>query len=271
MNSPNGPSGVRWRGRISHSEHELGVRRHQHVGGAALHELERLTEEPTHDAALVLVDRADREGAERDCRMDADHERQRQGFVARLGDPLELPQVLARRQVNRRRVAALDLQPVVGAVPDLARRVFRERDRRRDVRPGVALVMDDLGQVVEVDLIALEDHLVHGAARHDLRDERFLHRPQVGRLRRLGRRVHRGGQTRAAGVQIGQDGEPRALDVLEEDDGPALALTLELDDERRDLETRVDRLRHDLEIAGLAPLDEIEIAAEVLRHRRLGY
>jgi hypothetical protein len=252
-------------------EHELGVGRHQYLGGAALHQLERLAEEPAHDPALVLVDRADRERAERDRRMHADHQRERQGLVARLGDPLELPQVLAGRQMDRCRVAALDLEPVVGAIPDLARGVLREGDRRGEVGPGVALVVDDLRQVVEVDALALEDDFVHRAARHDLRDERVFHRAQIRRLGRLGGRVHGGGEAGPAGVEVGEHRELRALDVLEEQDGPALSLALELHDERGDLEARVDGLRDDLEVAGLAPLDEIEIAPEVLRHRRLGY
>src|SRR5262245_66411946 len=102
--------------------------------------------------------------------MYADHQRQRQGLVPRLRDPLELPEVLAGRQVDRRRVAALDLQAVVGAVPDLARGILGERDRGRDVGSGVALAMADLGQGVEVWLIALEDDHVHRGAREDTRD-----------------------------------------------------------------------------------------------------
>ena len=101
-------------------EHHLGVSRYEHVGGLALHQLERLAQEPAHDPALVLVDRPDGERPEGDRRVDADHQRERQRLVPRLGDPLKLPQVLAGGQVDRGRVAPLDLQPVVGAVPDLA-------------------------------------------------------------------------------------------------------------------------------------------------------
>ena len=81
-------------------EHHLGVRGHQHVGRLALHQLERLAEQRAHDAALVLVDRADGQRAQRDGGMDADHERQLQRLAAPLGDLVELPEVLAERQVD---------------------------------------------------------------------------------------------------------------------------------------------------------------------------
>ena len=67
-------------------EHQLGVGRHQHVGGLALHELERLAEQGAHDGALVLVDGADGQGAQRDGRVHADGEGHRQRLAARLGD-----------------------------------------------------------------------------------------------------------------------------------------------------------------------------------------
>ena len=76
-------------------------------------------------------DITDRQRAERDGRVHADGEGHRQRLTARLGDLVKLPEVLAEREVDRRGVAALEHEPVVGAVPDLARRVFREGDRRR--------------------------------------------------------------------------------------------------------------------------------------------
>src|SRR5712692_6000803 len=79
VNSPNGPSGVR---------------AHEDVRGLALHELERLAEEAAHDRALVLVDRADGERAERDGRMHADGEADGQRFAARLRETLVLPEML---------------------------------------------------------------------------------------------------------------------------------------------------------------------------------
>ena len=67
-------------------------------------------------------------------------------------------------------------------------------------------------------------------------------------------------------MEIGEDRKLGAGDVLEEQDRPALRLALELDDKRGDLVARVDGLRHDLEVSRLAPLDEVEIAPEILRH-----
>src|SRR3989449_3779680 len=111
-------------------EHHLGVRRDEDVRRLAADQLERLPQEPAHDGPLVLVDRADGESAEGDRGVDADHERHGQRLAARLGDPVELPEVLSRRQMDRRRVAPLDLQSVVGAVPDVGGRGLREGDRK---------------------------------------------------------------------------------------------------------------------------------------------
>ena len=66
--------------------HHLGVGGHQHVGGLALDQLERLAEQGAHDRALVLVDGADGERAQRDGRVHADGEGHRQRLAARLGD-----------------------------------------------------------------------------------------------------------------------------------------------------------------------------------------
>ena len=247
-------------------QHHLGVRGHQHVGGLALDQLERLAEQPAHDRALVLVDRADGERAERDGRVHADHEPELQRLAALLGDLLELPEVLAEREVDRRRVAALDHEPVVRAIPGLRGGVLRERDGGGDVRPCVALMVHDLRQRVEVHLRALQHDLVHGRGSHHARRDRLLHRAQVGLEHRVGRAVERRGQPRAARVDVGQHGEPGALDVLEEQHRALPTLLLELHDQGSDLVRRVDGARDYLELVRLAPLDGVQIAAEILAH-----
>ena len=118
---------------------------------------------------------------ERDRRVHADGERHGQGLAARLGDLLELPEVLAEREVDRGRVAALDHQAVVRAVPRLARGILGEGDRRGQVRARVALVVDDLRQVVEVQAVAGQDDLLHGPVATDARRDRLVHRAQVRR------------------------------------------------------------------------------------------
>ena len=120
MNSPKGPSArALVRQDLALDDH-LRVGGNQHVGGLALDELERLAEQPAHDRALVLVDGADGETAQRDGRMHADGERHRQRLALRFGGALKLPEMLAEREVDRSRVAALDHEPVVGAVPGVA-------------------------------------------------------------------------------------------------------------------------------------------------------
>ena len=247
-------------------DHHLGVRGHEHVGGLALDELERLAEEAAHDRPLVLVDGADGERAERDGGMHAEGEGHGQGLAARLGDLVELPEVLAEGQVDRRGVAPLDHEAVVGAVPRLARGVLGEGDGRGEVRPRVALVVDDLRQVVQVHAVAGQDHVLHGARGHHAGRDRLVHRAQVGAEHLLRRRAHRHGQPRAARVQVGDDGEAAAAHALEDDDGAPAALALELHDERGDLVGGVHLLRDDDELVGLVALDAVEIAPEVLPH-----
>src|SRR5262249_4641289 len=82
----------------------------------------------------------------------------------------------------------------------------------------------------------------------------------------LRRRPHRERKPRAARVQIGEDGKRRALHLLEEEHGPPPCLLLELDDERCDLVGRVYLLRDDGELLALLPLDQIQVASEVLSH-----
>jgi len=247
-------------------DHHLSVRGDQHVGRLALHQFERLAEEPAHDRALVLVDRADRETAERDGGMTADRERHGQRLVARLREALILPEVLAERQVDRRRIAALDHQPVVGAVPHLLRRVLRERDGGGEVGARVTLVVEDLRQRVEIDLVALEDDFLHRPGRHDARRDRLLHRLAISLQHPVGRGADRGGETRAARVEVRDDRELRSLHVFEDQDRAALQLALELHDERGDLVGGVDFLLQDLDVVRLRALDLLEEAPQVLGH-----
>src|SRR5215468_940770 len=92
-----------------------------------------------------------------------------------LRDALELPEVLAQRQMNRRRVAPLDHEAVVGAVPVLARRVLGEGDGRGEVRARIPFVVEDLGQIVKIDPLAGEDHVLAGPALHEARGYRLVH------------------------------------------------------------------------------------------------
>jgi hypothetical protein len=144
--------------------------------------------------ALVLVDRADGQGSQRDGRVHADGEGHRQRLAPGLGDLGELPQVLAERQMDGRGVAPLEHQAVVGAVPGLAGRILGERDGGGHVRAGVALVVNDLRQRAEIDVLAAAHDFLHRAGGHDPRRDRALHGAQVGRQHGLGGRADGGGQ-----------------------------------------------------------------------------
>ena len=240
-------------------EHHLGVRGHQHVGGATADELQRLAEQPAHDRALVLVDGADGQRAEGDRRVHPDHQGERQHLAALLGDPLELPQVLAERQVDRRRVASLDHQPVVRAVPRLRCRIPRERDCGGDVGARVALVMHDLRQRVEIDVRARQHDLLRRRGVDDAGRYGLVHRLEVRRQHRVGGAVQREREPRATRVDVGEHGKLRALDVLEEEDRPPAPLLFELHDERGDLVRRVDGPRDHVQLVRLAPLHGVQI------------
>src|SRR5262245_34350173 len=86
----------------------LRVRRHKNVGGFALDELERLTEQPTHNRTLVFVDGSDRETTESDGGMNADGESDRQWLSVRFCDALKLPEVLGQSEMNRGGIAPLN-------------------------------------------------------------------------------------------------------------------------------------------------------------------
>jgi hypothetical protein len=238
----------------------------QHVGGLALHQLEGLAEQGAHDRALVLVDGADGQRAQRDGRVHADGERHRQRLAARLGDLVELPQVLAEGEMDRGPVAPLDHQAVVGAVPGSGRRVLGEGDGGGHVGAGVPLVVDDLGQRAQVHVVAALHDLLHGAGGDHAGRQRPLHRAQIGLLHTVGGGVDGRGQAAAAGVQVGEDGPRGALDVLEEEHRPPAPLLLELGDERGDLVDRVHGLGHDLEVRRAGPLDEVQETPKILRH-----
>ena len=193
--------------------------------------------------------------------MHADRERDGQRLAARLGEPLELPEVLAEREVDRRGVAALDHEPVVGAVPRLRGRVLGERDRGRDDRRrrrprggGSAAAR------TRSTSSPREDDFLHGARGHDARRDRLLHRAQVRLQRRVGRGADR--QRRAAprlACRLVSTGNVRALHVLEDAaPGRRFELALQLHDEGGDLVGGVDLLLHDDHIVGLHALDGVE-------------
>jgi hypothetical protein len=268
VNSPNGPSEVRSLGKDLRLDHQLRVRRHQHVRGPAAHQLQRLPQQRAHHRAFVLVDRAEREGAQRDRGVDADGERDRQRLVARLGDPVELPQVLAGRQVDRGGVTALDHQAVVGAVPGVGDGVFRERDRRRQVRAGVTRVMDDLGQRAEVQRRPSSTTSWAGP----------FATTRGGSLSSIARRyvgsVASGAQPIAAAsrerlaCRLVRHGERAALHLLEQQHRAPLALALELHDQRGDLVGGIDFARDYDVVVGLLLFDLLQEAAKVLGHSR---
>ena len=244
----------------------LRLGRDQHVGGLAADQLQRLIEQPAHDAALVLVDRADGEAAERDRRMDADREGDGQRLAARFGDLVILPEMLAERQVDRGGVLARNHQPVVGAVPHLAVGVLGERDRRGDVGPAVALVVLQLGQAREVDVGALEHHVLARPGIDLARRDRFLHRLEVLLQHPAGRRVHRHGEPRPAGVEVGEHRVVAAPDVLEQENRAALRLLLDLDHRGGHLVAGVHLAGNGDELVGPFGAHAFEKRGEILSH-----
>ena len=244
----------------------LGLGGDQHVGGLAAHQLQRLVQQPAHDPALVLVDRADGEAAERDRRMHADGEGDGQRFAARFGDLVIFPEMLAEREVNRGRVPAGDHQPVIGAVPHVAVGVPGERDRRGDIGPAVALVVFELGQPGEIDVGPLEHHVLAGPGIDLARRHGLVHRLEVFPQHLAGRRVHRHRETRPAGVEIGEHGVVAAPHVLEQEDRAAPGLLLDLDHRRRHLVAGVHLAGNGYELVRPLRAHAFEIGGEVLSH-----
>ncbi len=168
--------------------------------------------------------------------------------------------------MNRSRVAALDHEPVVGAVPGVAARIFGERNSRRDVGTGVFLVVQNLRQLVKIDLVAGQDHLFHRSFGDELWRDRFFHGAEIGALHLLGLGMDRRRQSRASGMKVGQHGKLRAFDFFEKDNRPPLGFLLELHSDRGDLECRIDFAGDSQKVFRVILFDQIEIATQVLRH-----
>ena len=137
------------------------------------------------------------------------------------------------------RVAPLDHQAVVGAVPVLARGVLGEGDGGGDVRARVPLVMEDLGQVVEIDALPGEDHVLAGAGLHDLRRDRLVHGPEIRREHLDGAAPMARARRERLAWRLVSTGNfvPRIRSQIEH--GPPPRFALELDHERGQLVGRI--------------------------------
>jgi len=130
-------------------------------------------------------------------------------------------------------------------------------------------VVKDLRQIVEVDLVASDHHVLARPASYDLRRDGLVHGAQVRREHLVGGGTHREGQAGAARVEVGQHRELRALHALADEHRAPARLALELDHQRGQLVRGVDLLRDHDDLLGPAALDQVEVRGKVLSHRSL--
>src|SRR5215468_7867018 len=149
---------------------------------------------------------------------------------------------------------------------DLPQILHHEGDGGGEVRARVPFVVEDLRQIVKINPLAGEDHVLAGPALHEARGDRLVHGAEI-RRQHVGRRgAHGEGEARSARVEIGQHGEFRAAHPLADHHGTPARFALELDHEGGELVGRIDlsRDRHDL--LGLGPLHLVEELREALGH-----
>jgi hypothetical protein len=237
-------------------EHDLRVRRHLEVDGLRLHELDRLPAQEAGEHELVDVLRQRRARGVRRHRIEPERDRDLDLPVG--GEVVRAP-VLVDLPVHVRRPGVDLLHAVHADVAHARARVLRDHRRQGDERRGVAGPAALDRQQVEIDVVAGEHDVVHGAGADrartrvgdrlqllqptNLLDEalRRLHLEQVAEPRRdvvepLDAERHRHAPFRAELVD--QQRMPRALDVLEQQRGPAGLHDAVVD--LRDLEVGVD-------------------------------
>ena len=160
-------------------EHDLGIGDIGQVDGLARRELDRRAAQPAGDRHLVDPERSAIAGAGDLDRMGADADRDRQRTAALVGALGEQPHVVGRDDVDAGEALFLHDEAVDAAV-DAELGVARDHHAGGDHRPAV----EDRGhrdrQLVEVDLVADDDHLAGRGGLDVFRRDRV-----VDRLREL--------------------------------------------------------------------------------------
>ncbi|MDR9177329.1 hypothetical protein FEP16_04467 [Burkholderia multivorans] len=158
-------------------EHELGRGRHADPVTRRAHELQRRAEQPARDRALVDAERHARSGGQHEQRMRADHHRDLQRIAARLRRVQHPPQMAARMQARRKRIARGAHRAVIAEVRDARFRIFRDDHRVRHVRTAIGFEVADHRQLREIDRVAFEHAIEHGPVRYDDRRDRRVRAP----------------------------------------------------------------------------------------------
>ena len=243
-------------------EHDLRARRHLHVHGHALRQLQGLAPEGAGQPQLVVAEGEGGGPRHQLRRVVADGDGHGQPLAARPGSVVELAQVLGRHHPDADLVGPAEHHPVEGHVADPRLRVLGDDQARRHVRRGVLLRVDDEGEAAEVDVGARPHDLLDGRVAHDHRRDPPAAPLEKRRDQRLGRDAEPQGEEPAAPDHVGHDRHRRAHDGLEED-GPAAALGFR--DQRGQLGPRVDRAADAEE--PLVSLEASQAGAEVGLHR----
>ena len=118
-------------------DHDLGVGRHQHVVGLALHDLDRSTGKPAGNVELAHAERNARRRRVSDTGRRADHQRGLERDTALLAFAPMVSTVVARTEKHARSCRAFDMAAVVADVDDAGLRVLGEPVRRRGKRRAV--------------------------------------------------------------------------------------------------------------------------------------
>ncbi len=124
----------------------------------------------------------------------------------------------------------------------------------------------ELGQPRQVDVGALEHHVLARPGIDLARRDRLLHRLEVLLQHPAGRRVHRHGEPRPAGVEVGEHRVVAAPDVLEQENGAALRLLLDLDHRGRHLVAGVHLAGDGDELVRPFGAHALEEGGEILGH-----
>ena len=163
---------------IAFDDH-LGVGRRQHPVGEPAHHRDRFAAQGRHQGELV--GREPQPGGEIVQRMRADGEAHRQCLAALDAGDVAVLEIGRLREVRAHGAAVAEHQAAAADIGPAGGGVYAVVDARRDIGCAVELVLEMERQFGQVDIVALEHHLMHRRVRRRHFDDRLriVHPPHV--------------------------------------------------------------------------------------------